>query len=179
MHKFDLTDPALKELADCAARIAPLLESALNASNHDFIAVLDDLLGAVYALISATEERFTGKSGSSEFGPILTRARDVANGEARTDGKWMAGFHFNNAMFRISAVFDRLPKALARGQVSAASAYEKKTGRSWRKTHAHAIREQVNKLKHMKDGLYKGRRAALRAAVAATQELLELAETLA
>lgn len=179
LHKFDVADATLKTLADLAARIATLLELAHKAANHDLIAVLDELLGAVYALISAREENFKGKAGSSEFAPILTRAKDVAKGEARTDGNWMAGFHFNSAMFRISAVFDRLPKAVACCHVSAASAYQKKTRRSWKKTDAHAIRQQVNDLKHQRSGLYKGRRADLKTAIAAIQELLELAETLA
>lgn len=112
-HSIDTKDPTLKTLVDFAARIVKLLETAHAASNDELVGALDDLLGAVYALISAKEEGFKGKGGASEFAVALDRAKDVVNGETFADGNWMAGFHFNSAMFRISAVFDRLPRALA------------------------------------------------------------------
>lgn len=178
-HVFGTKDPKLKTLADFAGRIAKLLQAAHAAQNDDLEGALDDLLGAVYALISAREEGFKGKTGASEFDKTLDRANDVAKGEVWTDGNWMAGFHFNSALFRISAVFDRLPKAVACCNLTAGNAYQKKMRRTWTKTNVHAIREQVNILKHTAGGTYKGRRANLETALSAVAELLELAEALA
>ena len=78
---------------------------------------------------------------------MFTRAKHLAGGQVRKDGNWMAGFHFNNAMFRISALLDRLPKALG-GHATAQSRYQKKTGKAWENKEAHEIRKEVNRLKH-------------------------------
>ncbi len=64
-----------------------------------------------------------------------------------------------SAMFRISAVFDRLPKAVSCCHPTATKTYQKNTRRTWKRKDAHAIREQVNIFKHSAGGLYKGRRA--------------------
>jgi hypothetical protein len=179
MHKMDLADVRLSELAGLADRIVKLLEKPQTKANQALVAVLDDLLGAIYALISAREGGFKGKSRSSEFKPILERAKEVANGDVKTDGNWMAGFHFNSAIFRISAVFDRLPKAVACCHLSAKSAYLKKNGGQWKNTDAHAIREEVNRLKHTPKGLFTGRLKDFAVGLSAVKQLLELAETLA
>jgi hypothetical protein len=175
-RSIDTKDPTLRTLVDFGARIVKLLEAAHAASSDDLIGALDDLLGAVYALIFAREEGFKGKAGASEFSVALDRAKDVVNGQIFADGNWMAGFHFNSAMFRISAVFDRLPKAVACCHLTATKTYQHKTRQPWKKKDAHAIREQVNVLKHSAGGLYKGRRANLKIALSAVEELIELAE---
>jgi hypothetical protein len=175
-HSIDTKDPTLKTLVGSASRIVKLLQAADAVSHDDLVGALDDLLGAVYASISAREEGFKGKRGASEFAVALDRAKDVVNGETFADGNWMPGFHFNNAMFRISAVFDRLPKAVACCQLTATKIYQKNTRRTWKRKDAHAIREQVNIFKHSAGGLYKGRRADLKVALSAVEELLELAE---
>lgn len=132
----------------------------------------------MYALISATEEGFKGKTGDSEFKVALDRADDAANGEVWSDGNWMAGFHFNSALYRISAVFDRLPKAVSAPHLTAADEYRQKTQRTWANTNAHAIREEVIILKHAAGGTWEGRLAGRETALSAVAELLELAETL-
>src|SRR5438045_5549146 len=121
MHQIDMMNVRLKELADFAARIAKLLEGFHTNPTHPVVAVLDDLLGAIYSLVSAVEKGFKGKTGSSEFDPILTRAKHLSNGLVRKDGNWMAGYHFNSGMFRISAVFARLPVALSGSSQNAAN----------------------------------------------------------
>lgn len=135
------------------------------------------MCGAVYALVSAIENDFKGKLGASEFEPVFIRAQHLASGQVRKDGNWMAGFHFNSAMFRISAVLDRLPKAFG-GHTAAANKYLKKTGKPWQNKEAHEIRREVNRLKHKASGAFGGRRSALTAATTAVEQLLHLAETL-
>jgi hypothetical protein len=178
-HRIDLSDRTLADLAGCANQVLALLQR--NQNNKDLLAVLDDLLGAIYELISSVELGFKGKSGQSNLKHSIDRAQELANGEVRIDGNWMAGFHFNSAMFRISALFDRLPKALACCHATASAAYHQKTGKAWDKNDAHAIRKQVNTMKHETGGSFGGRKrdADLPAAMSAVKQLLELATTLA
>lgn len=89
----------------------------------------------------------------------------------------MAGFHFNNALFRISAVFDRLPKALG-GHEAARKAYLKWKNHAWQDKEAHDLRDEVNHLKHKASGLFRRRRRILKDATRAVEQLLDLAETL-
>src|SRR5437870_3126531 len=121
MHTIDLTNADLRQAALTAGRIATLLEKLGTMAKKDVVAVLDDLLGAVYAAIASLEEGFVGKTGESEMAPPLNRAKQVASGVIKTHGNWMAGFHFNSGMFRISAAFDRMPKALAGSHAAAAA----------------------------------------------------------
>ena len=112
IQDLDMNDSKQKRLAEFSARIVKLLEKPDVQNNEQLVSVLDDLLGAVYALIAARQENFHGKMGKSELSPIVNRAKLIAAGKPKNSGNWLAGFHFNSAMFRISAVFDRLPKAL-------------------------------------------------------------------
>jgi hypothetical protein len=180
---LDLKDSKQKRLAVFAARISTLLEKPDVTKNEPLISVLDDLLGAVYALLAARQENFKGKMGKSEFAPILDRAKLIATGKPKNSGNWMAGFHFNSAMFRISAVFDRLPKSLASCkygeaccQHGAAARYQKAKGKAWQMQQLHDIRKEVNAIKHEAIGVYRGRKANLNAALAAVNQILELAE---
>lgn len=177
LHQINLSDPRLKELSTQAGRIATIVAKYKTKPTDPVVAALDELLGAVYALVSAIEKDFKGKLGPSEFQPVFIRAQHLANGQVRKDGNWMAGFHFNSAIFRISAVLDRLPKALG-GHTGAARRYQRKTGKSWQNKEAHEIREEVNRLKHKASGIFAKRRSALTAAITAVAQLLHLAETL-
>jgi hypothetical protein len=88
----------------------------------------------------------------------------------------MAGFHFNNALFRISAVFDRLPKAFgAMLQHGRRMPSGKGCGQD---KEAHDIRDEVNDLKHKASGVFRKRRRVLKDATTAIDQLLDLAETL-
>jgi hypothetical protein len=177
LHQINLSDARLKELSALAGRIATVVAKFHEKPTDPVVAALDELLGAVYALVSAVEKDFKGKLGPSEFQPVLTRAQHLANGQVRKDGNWMAGFHFNSAMFRISAVLDRLPKALG-GHAGATNRYQKKTGKPWQNKEAHEIRQEVNRLKHKASGVFGKRRSALAAAIIAVDQLVHLAEAL-
>lgn len=175
-HRINIADATLIELTGFAGRIVKLL--GRKPSNGDPIAELDDLIGAIYALVSAIEHDFKGKTGTSERDPVVKRAQQVANGNVRTEGNWMAGFHFNNALFRISALLDRLPKALAGSHKKAANMYLAKTGHIWDHTNADAVRVEVNRIKHDAQGAFSSRKEGMQKALSAVTELLELGETL-
>ncbi len=78
---LDLKDSKQKRLAGFAARIVKLLEKPEVQANEPLVAIIDDLLGAVYALIAARQENFKGKLGKSEFSPILDRSTLIAGGK--------------------------------------------------------------------------------------------------
>ena len=185
IQDLDMKDSKQRRLAGFSARIVQLLEKPDVQNNEQLLSVLDDLLGALYALIAARQENFQGKIGTSQLSPILNRAKLIAAGKPKDSGNWMAGFHFNSAMFRISAVFDRLPKTLAgcaHGEAccehGAAAKYRKAKGKAWPNQQLHDIRREVNAIKHEAIGVYRGRRANLNAALAAVNQVLDLAEAL-
>src|SRR5260370_15693052 len=73
------------------------------------MAELDDFVGAVYAMVFSQSNVHPVKrrSGPIEIHTVIKRAEDVANGTLRISGNWMAGFHFNGALFRIAASYHR------------------------------------------------------------------------
>jgi len=94
-----------------AERISTLLKSPVVAKNSDLEACLDDLLGALYALVFAEQAGFVHRVDRPiEISAVITRAEQVSKGEVRVDGKWIAGFHFNSALYRISATYHRTLK---------------------------------------------------------------------
>ena len=103
--QIDILDPTYATLSRAASRIATLLKPPIAKSNAELPASLDDFLGAVYALISAKKDGFKNRPDRSISIPAVEKlARQIASGKLRTDGKWIAGFHFNSALFRTAAV---------------------------------------------------------------------------
>lgn len=169
-------DPRLRQLMTFAERIHTIAERFRARAKDPSLAAIDDLLGAVYALVSAVENEFKGKTGVSDFEAVVTRAAQLAQGQVRHEGNWMAGFHFNSAIFRLSAIYHRLPQSLG-GHKKAMKSYREKTGRDWAHDKAAAISGEVNQLKHHQ-GTFTGRRQELKDATAAVEQLIDLAEVL-
>src|SRR5260370_3232476 len=98
-----------EKFASYGKRLLKLLRSPQAQNSHYFIATLDDFLGAVYALVfsQSNVHPFNRLSGPIEIHTVIKRAEDVANGTLRISGNWMAGFHFNGALFRIAASYHR------------------------------------------------------------------------
>ena len=91
-----------------------LLDTKDASSNTELFSALDDLLGAVYALVFAHRGGFKERRNQKqELKPPRTRARQLEQGRVRIDGVWMAGFHFNSALYRIAAVYHRALKLVA------------------------------------------------------------------
>lgn len=186
MVQLDHTDPKFEELCKSADRIANLLSSPKCQANPSLVGALDDLLGAVYALIFARENDFEDRAAKPiEPNVLLTRAGDLAKGKVRTDGKWIAGFHFNSALFRISAIYHRFLKiAVGRDdevgtlRPLAETLYRQWTSKNWCNTNVRAVHGQVTDLKHAPRGTYDHRRAnaGFRNAVLSVGELLDLIE---
>jgi hypothetical protein len=184
--QIDLTDATYCELAKYADRIARLLESQKAKSNHALAASLDDFLGVVYALILAKKYEFKDRSSCPiQVGVVIKRAKDLAKGMVRTDGVWMAGLHFNSALYRTSAVSHRLLKPvvgkddkLKKLLPAAEVLYRKWTGNKWNHGNTKGIHDEVNDLKHTPKGIHDGRRpdAGFQNGLSAVGELLDLVE---
>jgi hypothetical protein len=184
--QIDLKDATFKILSTYAARIGKLLNSDRATSSPALIACLDDFLGGVYALIYAKQNDFRDKSSLPiEVAAITVRAEQLAKGLVRTDGKWMAGFYFNSALFRISGTYHRFLKLVVgkNGDVGALrplaeELYRQRVGEDWKNSNVRAIHGQATDLKHAVGGIYEGRRvdAGFQNAVEAIGELLDLVE---
>jgi hypothetical protein len=108
-------DPTEAALSQCADRIGKLLAAPAIRSNPDLEGSLDDFLGAIYALIQAKRHDFTDRVARPiEISAVEKRASQIAAGKVRTEGKWVAGFYFNNALFRTAAVYHRILKIVIR-----------------------------------------------------------------
>ena len=118
--ELDLARSENKDLAEYGSRIVALLQSPKTRQNHFLLATLDDFLGVLYALIFAkcNNRPFTDRSGQIEVQTVVKRAEHVANGRVRTSGRWLAGFHFNSALFRIAATYHRGLKIVSEKETS-------------------------------------------------------------
>jgi hypothetical protein len=184
--QIDVQNETYEKLCGFAQRISNLLESEKVVSRPDMVAALDDLLGAVYAMIFARHYNFEDRSDRPiEVKVVLTRAQQVAQGKVRNDGKWMAGFYFNSALFRMSAVYHRVLKLVTgkSGEVGvlrpeAENLHEQWNSAAWQNQNVKEIHGQATDLKHGRRGIYEGRRknAGFENALLGVGELLDLIE---
>ena len=183
--EVDLKDSAYRRVARFANRIEKLL--AARPTDPHLRDTLDLFLGVLYALALAKMEGFVDRTkASTQVTAITRRAADVAAGKIRLDGKWMAGFHFNSALFRIAAVYHRLLKIVVDNpdtgetvdvlRPKATKRYARWTGHSWSRTNADAIHGEVTRLKHKPSATLNQRRAKFAQAFDASEELLQLVE---
>jgi hypothetical protein len=176
---LDLTDQANAALSGHAGRIGKLLKAPAVLANPDLAASLDDFLGAVYALIQAKQHSFTDRSGRAiAVTPVAQRAVRIASGRVRTDGQWIAGFYFNNALFRTAAVYHRILQIVVGkdGNVPTLQGEALTLYGHWVSIKLHKVYIQVNELKHDPQGIYDGRLVTYQEALTAIGDLLDLVE---
>jgi hypothetical protein len=173
-----------RRLFEFAGRIAVLLESPRVQSSAAMQATLDDLLGAVYTMVLARNQGYDDRLhalDAKDVQAVSVRARDMSEGKVRTDGKWTAGFYFNNALFRISAALHRALKIVTGNEnkrlyVDGLLPSAQALFPHWLKANLMKIHEQVNDLKHTPDGIYGGRDVRFDEGVSALVELMNLIE---
>lgn len=176
---LDLNDPTEARLAGCARRISQLLAVPAVTANADVESSLDDFLGAVYALIRAKQKSFQDRPGRRiKIKPVAQRAARIAAGHVKTDGLWIAGFYFNNALFRTAAVYHRILKVATgtHGRVPALQLDALRRYAGWNSIRLYKIHNQVNELKHEPQGVYHGRLVSYDDALTAACDLLDLIE---
>ena len=176
---LDLSDPAEARLAGCARQISQLLKSPAVTANAEAQSSLDDFLGAVYALIRAKQEGFRDRPGRPiAIKPVAQRAAKIAAGNLKTDGLWIAGFYFNNALFRTAAVYHRMLKVITggNGYVPALQPIASARYPGWDSAQLSKVHSQVNELKHDPRGVYHGRTVTYAETLTAARDLLDLIE---
>lgn len=184
-----------RDLIGFGQQIATLLTSAKVKQSVYAVATLDDFLGAIYALILAFHNDPPFKYRPRKIDPqvVLDRARSIGKAhKIRMTGKWMAGFHFNSALFRLSAVYHRSLKVVTGQPRSrkcigndkdpksllshAKKVYTGWTSRARDNGNIRRVHGEVNDLKHTSAGTFWGRNVSERVAILAAKELLELWE---
>ncbi len=188
IFEIDLGNQVFANLALAAGRIAALLKLPKVTPNPAAVGCLDDFLGGVYALIFARNGGYADRLNVPiEPDKVVIRAEQIAMGRVRTNGKWMAGFHFNSALFRIAAAYHRgLKVALGEPksrecasalQPRAAALYRTWKSSDWQSCRNEAVYREVNGLKHTPQGFYESRTVQFSEAVEAVEELLNLIES--
>jgi hypothetical protein len=177
---LDPNDPVYAALTQCARRISQLLAAPAVTANSDLESSLDDFLGAVYALIIAKRKNFQDRPDRPiNIKPVAQRAARIAAGNVKTDGLWIAGFYFNNALLRTAAVYHRILKivaAPAKGDVPTLQSVALARYAGWNSIRLDKVHSQVNELKHDPRGVYRGRLVRYREALTAAGDLLDLIE---
>jgi hypothetical protein len=187
--EINLKDRTFKQLAAFANRVSMLLGRAPVRRSPHALATLDDLLGVIYALVLAKREGYVDRTKRPiQISAVQTRANQIGSGQVRVDGKWMAGFHFNSALFRLAAVYHRA-LLIVDGRTSsgrkayvqtvrteAKALYQKWKNADWSHQHCDTVHDEVIGLKHVPKGVYFGRKAKYDHAVASVGELLNLLE---
>jgi hypothetical protein len=191
VSKRTRNDPEFVKLTALAGRIAQLLGSKPPVK-ESLQACLDDLLGTVYSLMYAKHYEFVSRPqalGQKDIGNVLIRARKMAASKLRTEGKWTAGFYFNNALFRTAAVYHRSLKILTGNEQTknvyvdqlepdAMNRYRDARNARWANKSVRKVHSEVNDLKHDSSGIMDGRNVVFVTAIEAVGEILDLIEAL-
>lgn len=175
---LDPADQKHATLSSYAGRISKLLAAPVAQANPGLVGSLDDFLGAVYALIQAKQHGFADRTGPIQIAAVKERAQMIAAGKVRSDGKWIAGFHFNNALFRTAAVYHRVLKIVVgeKAYVPVLLPKAQTLFPRWTSNKLSMVHDQVNDLKHTPRGIHDERKVTYDDAVAAVDELLVLIE---
>lgn len=157
------------EIADIgalASRMLPLIEA-----NTDLLPVLDYAAGALLCLQEAQRCGFKDRPGPCEpeyVEQVAMAVKEMRDGKMPDADFWIAGWHFNSALVRIVASYDR-----AKGVFKAAN---RRHGASAVIDHHHEkidkIRKEVDLLKHQGTGNTPSREVQFAEAVKGLQELL-------
>lgn len=188
--KLDSQDPSYKKLTELARRLEVLVNKPHTANDPDVQSTLDFFLGALYGLNLAVIGGYEHRPlrSAPDLDAIKERSALLTKGEVRVDGKWMAGFHFNSAMLRLSAVYHRTLKVLTGNTDPDADTvvkdlleelrplYKGWTRQAWTSKFVDRIHGEVNTLKHVSDGLFDGRNVKLGDALGGAEEIVRLWE---
>ena len=125
-------------------RTLALKAESLRPSNRVELALLGHFLGAVYALDKARALRVQDRTGNalpSGYREELRRvARAISKRRSLNQIPWLGDFYLNSALYRLSAVAERLPKHVGQDRRLIKD-----------------VTEDVNKMKHETEGLLAGR----------------------
>jgi hypothetical protein len=188
--QLNLANPPYGRLAGLAGRLSRLLAHGTTQADRAVAGTLDEFLGALYGLSLAQTQGFVDRPVGIdiEIAVLQDRSDKLARGDVRIDGKWMAGFHFNSGLLRLSAVYHRslktvtgnvgkkidIPNLLA--ELDKPALFPRWAGSVWSRTNIVRVHREVNDFKHTAQGLNAGRDVPYAVAVDAAEELLVLLE---
>lgn len=133
--------------------------------------ILDLLAGALYSLNRAVELGFTDRPGDLKPNyreNLAKRLRRMFVGQPPQSGLWLAGMHFNSALFRVAAAYRRCQDAFKRAERRQGTPHPVLF-----ETHdLTEIRDECNRLKHDFEGILAGRKAAVARTIKAVNELI-------
>jgi len=164
-----------------------LLKSRKVTANDDVIDTLDYFVGVIYSLALAKERNFQNRTKTkTDAGVVLKRAEEFGGGRLSERGGWSAGFLFNGALVRISAVYHRALKIVLgkpntdehvwKLRPKAETLYTQWTKRTWNNSNIRTVHGEVNTLKHDSGGTRQKRTATYEDALLSVTELLDLIE---
>jgi hypothetical protein len=188
--QLNLADPVCGRLAGFAGRLSRLLAHPTAQTDRAVTGTLDECLGALYALNLAHIQGFADRPVGTgiEMRVLQDRVAKLTNGDVRIDGKWMAGFHFNSALVRLSAVYHRSLKVVTGNvgkkkdvptllsELDSPGGFPKWAGQPWSRSSIEQVHREVNAFKHTAEGLNLGRNVPYAVAIEAADELLVLLE---
>jgi len=162
---------ANRRLGDGIARPADTDEQkALHATT-------DYLLGALHSLNEAHRLDFVDRP---DIPPACESIQSIAGvleaGVPIPQGQWLAGYYFNSALVRMSAVFHRSLKIKHHQILSTlkVNQLDPTAQKTW--PDLWSILEEVNDLKHDAAGCWEGRTVRFTQALAAMDKLIEILE---
>src|SRR5258708_29903664 len=182
----DRSDSVQKAITGYAGRVASLVALRSIQTSPHMVAALDDFLGALFALLFAHQGGFVDRTNRTiEVAAVGRRAVQLRDAAIKPDGSWMAGFHFNSAIYRIAAAYHRVLKVVTgdpetgdRVEVLrpvAEKLYLDWKKSAWSRSELDRVLAQVNKLKH-RDGVFRRRTVKYGQAMKSVEELLALIE---
>ena len=188
--QLNLAHQPYGRLAGFAARLSRLLQHGTTRKERAVAGTIDEFLGALYGLNLAQIQGFVDRPVGTDIEiPVLqNRADKLANGDVRIDGKWMAGFHFNSGLLRLSAVYHRSLKTVTGNvgkdksirtlldELDKPTLYPTWAGHAWSRANVAQVHKEVNDFKHTAEGLNAGRNVPYAVAADAVEELLVLLE---
>jgi hypothetical protein len=158
------------EIGQLAARLALLIKG-----NGDLLPVLDYAAGALLCLLEAQQHGFQDRRGPCEqnyHDQVVIAVEEMRIGKMPQVDFWVAGWHFNSALVRIVASYDR-----ARGALKRADRIQGDTPLRLIE-HKHekldSIRTEVDSLKHAPDGNHPSRGVRFEDALEGLEELISL-----
>lgn len=177
-------DPFVAQLANQAKQLHKLMPVKLTTRGDEGLAATLDLyLGALHALILARQHGFRERSRRKpSLAAIRADAERLAHREQRIDGPWLAGYYFNDGLFRVSAVYHRslqlvvYPFRKGDNYVDDLLPEVLRQRGPWEHDSIAQVHDEVNTLKHVPGGLVDGRTVGLKTAIRGSVQLLRLLE---
>jgi hypothetical protein len=161
-----------KRCRELASRVAYLIRREPDLSD-----TLDFAIGAIYALLKAIEFGYVDRTKAlspNYWTSLATRAENMGRGTLPGRDHWVAGFYFNSALMRISAVYERTAKKLSGRQRGDVPHLLRLIDPPFvNNPQLEKVRIEVNNLKHEECGLSEGRKVKLEEAIGALIELVD------